>query len=359
MRWHGLRWLGVALWVLRAVATEDEGEYEYEIETDIADEEESTPLFGRSPAIQHLDIDDTTVSAGIGHTCAIHSVSAADFGGKVLCWGEDMLGQSSPPDAEFIQVSCGRFHSCGVKLDETVECWGDPNHAMTPEGLFVQVSCGDFHTCGILKDGTLSCWGVNYDGQLDAPTGKYVQVSCGQVLRATQHASPKVVVGALVRLGCRRYRDMLGCQSPRKEVYQIVGQSTAPANYKFLQVSAAPGDFSCGVTVKNQIRCWGENHRRQLDAPLGSYLLVSTSRLSACGIKVRAFELHKERRVEDKHVVCWGLREGVTSVPPTMRLDELTLGWDHGCGIASDSGKVICWGNPSDDRLAIPPQLLS
>ncbi|OQR87140.1 hypothetical protein ACHHYP_09492 [Achlya hypogyna] len=325
MRWHGLRWLGVALWVLRAVATEDEGEYEYEIETDIADEEESTPLFGRSPAIQHLDIDDTTVSAGIGHTCAIHSVSAADFGGKVLCWGEDMLGQSSPPDAEFIQVSCGRFHSCGVKLDETVECWGDPNHAMTPEGLFVQVSCGDFHTCGILKDGTLSCWGVNYDGQLDAPTGKYVQVSCGQ-----GHSCALAADGTVTCWGANRH-----------------GQSTAPANYKFLQVSAAPGDFSCGVTVKNQIRCWGENHRRQLDAPLGSYLLVSTSRLSACGIK------------EDKHVVCWGLREGVTSVPPTMRLDELTLGWDHGCGIASDSGKVICWGNPSDDRLAIPPQLLS
>jgi hypothetical protein len=54
-------------------------------------------LHNTADDIEHLDIDDTTVSAGIEHSCAIHSISAADFGGKVLCWGENSKGQADPP----------------------------------------------------------------------------------------------------------------------------------------------------------------------------------------------------------------------------------------------------------------------
>jgi hypothetical protein len=36
--------------------------------------------------------------------------------------------------------------SCGIKVDETVECWG---HMGSPEpGLFLQISAGEFHACG-------------------------------------------------------------------------------------------------------------------------------------------------------------------------------------------------------------------
>ncbi|KAF0744342.1 hypothetical protein Ae201684_000830 [Aphanomyces euteiches] len=275
--------------------------------------------------IDHVDIDDTTVSAGIEHTCAIHSVSKVDFGGKVICWGDNTLGQGSPPDVEFIQVSSGRFHTCGVTLDETVECWGDPNHAQSPAGLFVQVSAGDFHTCGVLKDGTLSCWGANYEGQLDAPQGRFVQVSCGK-----GHSCALAADGSVKCWGANR-----------------LGQSSAPTNVKFLQVSVAPGDFSCGVTVNHSIKCWGENHRKQCDPPHDTeFALVSTSRLSTCGIKRK-----------DKKVVCWGMKEGVTSVPGDVAFDELTLGWDHGCGILSGSGRVLCWGHNSNGRLEVPPKL--
>ena len=67
------------------------------------------------------------------------------------------------------------------------------------------------------------------------------------------------------------------------------GQSTAPTDKKFVQISAAPGDFSCGVTTSNSVSCWGDNHRKQCDPPNEKYSLVSTSRLSACGIKVCFF----------------------------------------------------------------------
>ncbi|ETW04783.1 hypothetical protein H310_03922 [Aphanomyces invadans] len=278
-----------------------------------------------SGVIDHVDIDDTTVSAGIEHTCAIHSVSTVDFGGKVVCWGDNTLGQSSPPDVEFIQVSSGRFHTCGVTLDETIECWGDPNHAQSPAGLFVQVSCGDFHSCGVLKDGTLSCWGADYDGQLNVPQGRFVQVSCGK-----GHSCALATDGTVSCWGANRQ-----------------GQSSAPQDVKFLQVSAAPGDFSCGVTEANTVRCWGDNHRKQCNPPSDvKFALVSTSRLSACGIQAG-----------DKTVLCWGMTEGVTNIPKLVAFDELTLGWDHGCGILSRTGRVQCWGHSANGRLDVPAKL--
>ena len=127
----------------------------------------------------HTDIDETSVSAGFQHTCAIQD-DGREFGGRVVCWGSDSHGQASPPDGHFVQVSAGQFHSCGVQVDETVKCWGAPGLGASPPGLFLQVSSGSRHSCGILKDGTVRCWGKNTDGQSDAPMGKYVQVSSGK-----------------------------------------------------------------------------------------------------------------------------------------------------------------------------------
>ncbi len=72
------------------------------------------------------------------------------------------------------------------------------------------------------------------------------------------------------------------------------------------------------------------------------FILVSTSRLAACGIKV------------DKHVVCWGMRSGVTAAPKAVMFVELTLGWNHGCGIRVEDGGVQCWGDNHSGRLDVP-----
>lgn len=127
-----------------------------------------------------LDIDETSIAAGIEHSCAIHTQSYEDVGGRVVCWGANNGGQSLPPLGDFVQVSTGRLHSCGIRIDETLECWGKGAPVTRPEGLFEQVSSGDFHSCGIMKDQTVHCWGTARGGISNAPSGKYVQVSCGK-----------------------------------------------------------------------------------------------------------------------------------------------------------------------------------
>jgi len=36
---------------------------------------------------------------------------------------------------------------------------------MPPTGTFTQVSAGGYHTCGLKSDGNLACWGYNGYGQ--------------------------------------------------------------------------------------------------------------------------------------------------------------------------------------------------
>ena len=78
---------------------------------------------------------------------------------------------------EFASVSAGWFHSCGVRTDGSVECWGvnvdwEGNvvgQATPPGSSFTSVSAGWFHSCGVRTDGSVECWGNNDFGQADPP----------------------------------------------------------------------------------------------------------------------------------------------------------------------------------------------
>ena len=63
-----------------------------------------------------------------------------------------------------------------MQTDSTVACWGagttvtgsDPDYgqALPPADLFTQLSAGQYHTCGVKSDGTVACWGDHRYGQL-------------------------------------------------------------------------------------------------------------------------------------------------------------------------------------------------
>ncbi|MHC4501421.1 MAG: hypothetical protein ACYS21_20210, partial [Planctomycetota bacterium] len=107
------------------------------------------------------------ISVGGYHTCGLKTDS------KLACWGHNWYGQVSGPNASsetFTQVDAALYHTCGVKADATLTCWGydgdgqvsGPNRSSE---AFRQVSVGGFHTCGLKTDGTLDCWGNNHYGQ--------------------------------------------------------------------------------------------------------------------------------------------------------------------------------------------------
>ena len=102
-----------------------------------------------------------SVSAGERHTCGVK----AD--GSVECWGSNSGGQATPSDGSFVSVSAGGHHTCGLKTDGSIDCWGSNTNfvgtfrgqAAPPDGTFVSVSAGFRHTCGVKTDGVVECWG--------------------------------------------------------------------------------------------------------------------------------------------------------------------------------------------------------
>ena len=126
---------------------------------------------------------------GSNHTCAVLA------NGSLQCWGENQYGQLGNGNvnatanvvtiesdgAPYVQVSPGAQHTCAIRSDGSVWCWGDNQTGrfhtseqqliQTPiriEGLSpaVAISSGINHTCALDANGLMLCWGSNVRGQL-------------------------------------------------------------------------------------------------------------------------------------------------------------------------------------------------
>ena len=81
----------------------------------------------------------------------------------------------------FKAVTAGAVHSCELRTDNTITCWGYNESGQTnaPTGSFTTVTAGGEHSCGLRTDNTITCWGYNESGQTNAPTGSFTTVTAG------------------------------------------------------------------------------------------------------------------------------------------------------------------------------------
>jgi alpha-tubulin suppressor-like RCC1 family protein len=154
-----------------------------------------------------------SVSVNSFNSCAVTS------DGAVECWGAagDGIISVAADDArvptrvdgidDAVSVTLGSFHACALRSDATVACWGRnyelelgnsavEDESPTPlpvEGLtdVVSLSAGFDHTCAVRSDGTVFCWGANGDGQLG--TGEKARGSLPAPVRGLRSA---ISVGA-------------------------------------------------------------------------------------------------------------------------------------------------------------------
>ena len=205
-----------------------------------------------------------SIESGTSHTCGLLT------NGMPVCWGNNDFGQASPPQNTFKIISAGRRHSCGIKPDNKAICWGS-NKAKTltceetpsgitcdniedtylvgqsnaPEGEFQDISAGGFHTCGVKIDGQLICWGSNQDsrgeqvGQATPPAGKFLSVSAGPYYTCAVRE-----IGTAACWG--KYGELqlsdVDLSKPPEGLFESVHTST---------------NYTCGLRPDDKLACWG------------------------------------------------------------------------------------------------------
>jgi len=204
---------------------------------------------------------------------------------------------------------------------------------------FAQVSAGRAHTCGVATDGVAYCWG----------DGAYGAVGDGDLTHQCAYLSDHTT--------CRR-------ETP----------AAVSGGLRFVQIAAAHGLHTCGVTISGTAYCWG---LATGDAAIGAAELgnagftgfngvqrgsivpvpvegglhfrsVTTGGRLSCGLTV------------DARAVCWGsnnfLQMGIGTASdvvastrprdvwiPTVQAPPALTDGMNACAVTT-SGRIFCWG---------------
>ena len=280
----------------------------------------------------------SAISAGDLHTCGLK------LDGGVDCFGSDGLGQSSPPpDVEFLQVSAGGVHTCGIKAkDGTVECWGsEAVQSGPPQIKFAQIDAGHSHTCGVVARASddapheVNCWGApgldRTDDIEQSRTYPITSVSVGDNHNCA--LVPNV-----------SYPSAARCWGSN-EARQHTGQQN-------LVALTAGGAHTCWLIRDGTAGCAGDNTSGQSTPPAAgegdidqaayTYTAISAGKSHTCAIEADGNSVQRVGTVR-----CWGSNDAGQSTPPSgVVFDDISAGGNHTCGLKVD-GTVRCWGDNS------------
>ena len=258
------------------------------------------------------------ISAGEEHTCALRD------NGDVVCWGSNEHGQTSAPGGPFVAISAGLWHTCGLReSDAAVVCWGNniDGQASAPGGRFIAISAGMWHTCGLREsDAVVVCWGSNEFGMRNVIGGRFIAISA----QSKGHICGLRENGAAVCWGWNRE-----------------GQASAPGG-RFVAISAG-GEHTCALSANGTGACWGLGARdgTPFDGP---FVAISAGGEHTCALN------------EDGTATCWGRGNHGESSPPPGRFKEIAAGGSHSCGLREEGG-VVCWGNNRYGQSSPPDDL--
>jgi alpha-tubulin suppressor-like RCC1 family protein len=335
--------------------------------------------------VQHTNDDGTTgplrgvvqVRGGAYHTCAV----TAD--GRGWCWGYNASGQLGnttwgipsavqPYANQLVAAPVGGAYQSSV-IQEGID------------GLVALSGLGYLHTCGLRFDGTIWCWGANAAGQLGngtADSAVPLQVQGG----ALGAARPSLAAGY------QHTCVLMGDGSARcwgENSSGTLGDGTTSGRTTPVYVlgsarwsSLVSGSYHvCALTADGAVLCWGYNYSGQVGdgtttdrtSPALVDLDVGASNgLLGTAVALGAGEGTTCALMNDGTVRCWGwggegnLGDGSTAAhhttTPTPVLtaasqslggaSALVSGNAHMCALLSD-GTVWCWGRNVDGELGI------
>lgn len=340
-------------------------------------------------------LDATYLKAGSGHTCAVNKA------GGVWCWGANAAGQLGTGNTTTspwplmvsglqigaLKVAPGDSHTCALKNDGTVVCWGSNQYGQLGDGTttnrltpvavsglsgVTDLQSGGKYTCALTSGGLMKCWGYNASGQLG--DGTVVSKSApttvpGLTGIASMSVGPN---SACAMSGGYAYcwgNNSSGQLGDGTTTQRISPTYAASINSLGLASVAMATSHACALTKTNLVRCWGFNGNGELGIgsttnsvspvapggqPSATYKSVYTMHAKTFAVKT------------DGTVLGWGFNwngdlgvgnltqmytspVAITALGTNQVLD-FSGGYAHACALMTDN-TVKCWGAGSQGAL--------
>ena len=122
----------------------------------------------------------SAITAGGSHSCALRTDNT------ITCWGRNSSGEADAPDGQYSAITAGRQPTIAPYEPTT------PSHAGagTARGRPTRPTANTApsppaadHSCALRTDNTITCWGRNsFAGQTDAPDGQYSAITAGTAI---------------------------------------------------------------------------------------------------------------------------------------------------------------------------------
>jgi alpha-tubulin suppressor-like RCC1 family protein len=245
------------------------------------------------------------VAAGVSHVCAL------DMNQKIWCWGTNGNGQLQGADytdpqpwaapvldnQNYLSVVAGTSHTCGLRPNHTIWCWGAGGNGQVGGGFigsvpnptvitdsnlntitdFVDISAGDQYTCGLRSDGSMWCWGYDNADSLANGNGSY-DTTYYATYSSNFTTNDIISIGNGSGFGCvLRRNGQVWCWGSNGNGQ--IGQPNQGVYYSALQIQswtdvihiAISSDAAhvCAIrqdSLVNSLWCWGDNSYSQLGA---------------------------------------------------------------------------------------------
>ena len=356
----------------------------------------------RDATVAVADEDWAQFSSGREHTCGVKD------DGRLFCWGkgtDGRLGNNSDADSwiptavvedtsgtvasDWAHVAAGDEHTCAVKTDGQLFCWGRgtsgrlghggtagswvPLREALSRSDWEEVSAGEAHSCARTLGGELYCWGHGGEGRLgnDAvansatpvrvlePDGEPAASDWGQLSLGAEHSCALKTTGYLYCWG-RGANGRLGNNAGASSSTPVAvwESSTEAESDGWVQVSAGTRR-TCGTKDTGAFYCWGA---RGVD---DHFTPVSEAPDITNGSAISLGENHTCATRTDGSIYCWGWgfhgRLGQNNTDTRNHMDpvqvagwasewsDVSVGHEHACARKLD-GRLLCWGNGADGR---------
>jgi alpha-tubulin suppressor-like RCC1 family protein len=265
---------------------------------------------------------------------------------------------------DWIAVAAGASHTCGLRAGGTLWCWGsatdgrlgngDPTTSRTtpvqvlasaesedlPWTDWIKITAGGSHSCGLREDGSLFCWGAGQNGRRgdasvtaarttparvrastesgEGPWSDWTAVSGGGSHTCGRRAGSHVWCWGLGSWG-QRGDDAL--EADRTTPAQTVADGGEGA-WDDWTVFSAGGQHTCGLRADESLWCWGAGDQGQ-----------------------RGDGSTDAQRETPARVLAEAMEGGAWS-----DWSSVASGHQHSCGIRTD-GTLWCWGARTSGRL--------